>query len=219
MVTRTHTPLSRMSLFLGGGQLWHALQSQRTALTQTATGVLHASVQNFTSSCHYSLGLSAPSDSLPSSLPHACQQQHLSNLGTFSSTGACQASPQQLRGLKVLRRVFPLPPAVQSVLDAQAQAASAESTQKQMPVILDPSTPRALSPESLRVGCIAYKAGMTQEWDEHGVRVPLTVLWVDDCQVRRLTRVWESCALQIKMSVMSNWYHGPCMWRDDRHVA
>jgi len=24
---------------------------------------------------------------------------------------------------------------------------------------------------------------MTQEWDEHGVRVPLTVLWVDDCQV------------------------------------
>jgi hypothetical protein len=25
---------------------------------------------------------------------------------------------------------------------------------------------------------------MTREWNEHGVAVPLTVLWVDDCQVR-----------------------------------
>jgi len=24
---------------------------------------------------------------------------------------------------------------------------------------------------------------MTQDWDEHGARVPLTVLWIDDCQV------------------------------------
>jgi hypothetical protein len=46
-----------------------------------------------------------------------------------------------------------------------------------------PLKPRPLQFESRRSGVIAIKAGMTQEWDEYGVRVPLTVLWVDDCQV------------------------------------
>lgn len=40
------------------------------------------------------------------------------------------------------------------------------------------------SPSTQRTGLLAVKVGMTQEWDAWGVRVPLTVLWVDDCQVR-----------------------------------
>lgn len=34
-----------------------------------------------------------------------------------------------------------------------------------------------------RCGVLAVKAGMMQDWDEWGARVPLTVLWIDDCQV------------------------------------
>jgi hypothetical protein len=34
-----------------------------------------------------------------------------------------------------------------------------------------------------RSGVIAVKVGMTQEWDHWGVRMPLTVLWIDECQV------------------------------------
>ena len=39
-------------------------------------------------------------------------------------------------------------------------------------------------PKRQRVGALAVKVGMTQEWNEHGARVPLTVLWIDECEVR-----------------------------------
>jgi large subunit ribosomal protein L3 len=48
-----------------------------------------------------------------------------------------------------------------------------------------------LRPDSRRAGVIALKAGMTQEWDEWGARVPLTVLWVDGCAVLRARRVGD----------------------------
>ena len=43
--------------------------------------------------------------------------------------------------------------------------------------------PRELLPDSRRTGLIAVKAGMTHEWHAYGAFVPLTVLWIDNCQV------------------------------------
>ena len=37
-----------------------------------------------------------------------------------------------------------------------------------------------------RVGCVAVKCGMTQMWDKFGTRIPLTVLWLDGCEVTQV---------------------------------
>lgn len=45
------------------------------------------------------------------------------------------------------------------------------------------STSTSTSTKVYRSGALAVKVGMTQEWDHWGVRIPLTVLWMDECQV------------------------------------
>ncbi|CAG7851441.1 50S ribosomal protein L3-2, chloroplastic Flags: Precursor [Serendipita indica DSM 11827] len=45
------------------------------------------------------------------------------------------------------------------------------------------TAPREWTPKSRRVGLIAVKKGMTAIWDEKGIRVPVTVLQVEDNQV------------------------------------
>jgi len=39
------------------------------------------------------------------------------------------------------------------------------------------------NPKSIRTGVIARKRGMTSMWDEHGARLPVTVLQLENCQV------------------------------------
>lgn len=40
--------------------------------------------------------------------------------------------------------------------------------------------------KTYRTGTLAVKVGMTQEFDHHGQRIPLTVLWLDDVQVTQI---------------------------------
>ena len=44
--------------------------------------------------------------------------------------------------------------------------------------------PRERQPRSRRSGLLAVKCGMTCDWTQWGERLPLTVLWIDDCQAR-----------------------------------
>jgi len=47
----------------------------------------------------------------------------------------------------------------------------------------DSNTSTTTTTTTYRSGALAVKVGMTQEWDHWGVRIPLTVLWMDECQV------------------------------------
>ncbi|KAH7912211.1 translation protein [Hygrophoropsis aurantiaca] len=45
------------------------------------------------------------------------------------------------------------------------------------------TSPTTWTPDSIRTGLIARKRGMTAMWDDHGARVPVTVLQLENCQV------------------------------------
>lgn len=70
---------------------------------------------------------------------------------------------------------------------AAAPAAVAAAAPQLPPAALAlPDQAQQLSQGTRRTGLIAVKVGMTQEWDHWGQQIPLTVLWVDECQVRSL---------------------------------
>ncbi|KAF8163386.1 translation protein [Crassisporium funariophilum] len=61
-----------------------------------------------------------------------------------------------------------------------SSAAAPSSTSSTTP---SPTTSPKWSPDSIRTGLIARKRGMTAIWNDQGVRVPVTVLQLENCQV------------------------------------
>lgn len=85
---------------------------------------------------------------------------------------------QQTASYKIKKPIFRMPAKIQEIVEAKLN-----SIEKIPDPLIPPPVPKVMTRKSLRVGVIAYKVGMTQDWNEHGVRVPLTVLWIDSCQV------------------------------------
>lgn len=116
--------------------------------------------------------------------PHAVlrQQPHAS-----SSSSGSLLQQQPLRCYASRVQVNPtMPPELASVI---TEHAAIKADRPPAP----PLEPRPLTFESRRSGVIAIKAGMMQDWDEYGVRVPLTVLWIDECMVRPSKRHVGGC--------------------------
>lgn len=79
---------------------------------------------------------------------------------------------------------------------------SAPSTSESESTATTGSTANSGSTATFRTGTLAVKAGMTQEFDHHGQRIPLTVLWLDDVQVTQI-KPYSATASSLQLGIGS----------------
>lgn len=105
----------------------------------------------------------------------AAQYSELANLQTrLTDTGATSSRPAESRPSGQSSAASELLSSRGYVQPAYAEISSDED---------DSGLQQDTFARPRRTGLLAVKAGMTHAWDEHGARVPLTVLWIDSCQV------------------------------------
>ncbi|KAF8201740.1 translation protein [Pholiota molesta] len=81
------------------------------------------------------------------------------------------------------RRPLNLLQARQIHASVTANAPTAEAAQSSSSEATPTPAPKKWTPNSIRTGVIARKRGMTAIWNDQGVRVPVTILQLENCQV------------------------------------
>lgn len=90
-------------------------------------------------------------------------------------------------------------PAMFRLFSAQAEPAVSEESAGSMLASLGPDGYSGQQQRTRRSGVIAVKVGMTQEWDHWGMQIPLTVLWIDDCQVVQVKELAGKSQLSLQL--------------------
>lgn len=86
-------------------------------------------------------------------------------------------------GLQTSRSLIVIPQHTSSILGQTSLFSTDAGNNESSSSFASTSGGASQGERTYRSGVVAVKVGMTQEWDHWGMRIPLTVLWLDECEV------------------------------------